>query len=118
MTRLGWMISQLAVFGGLSYFLAIRGIALNPGKKADSIGYACITAFFLTLIIFGVINLIHNWLIRRRAKTLLSPSVGLADEPDDDSYSLRRIGPRPQDPLEVAEIPFREKPGKLLRPPS
>jgi hypothetical protein len=111
--RLGWMVAQLAVFGGLSYLLVNE---YEP-NKADAVGAAMVFSLVLTLLIFGIINQIQNWLIRKRARRI-RPRVGLADEPDHDSDGLGRIGSRPQDPLEIAEIPFGEKPGKLLRPPS
>lgn len=115
--RLGWMIAQLAVWAGMSYLL-LWGTGGPPPTAEDQAGVIFL-CFFLTIVVFGFINLIHNWLLRCRAsKAFLQSGVGLADEPDHNPDGLRRIGAGTEDTLKIPEIPLREKPRKLLRPPS
>lgn len=114
MKRLGWMILQLAVFGGLFYLLRIRFIAV--GNSPDDASTAAMAiSFILTLIIFGAINLIQNWLIRRRGR--IARCVDLGQEPDHGRDRLRRARPMIEELPEIPEIALREKPRKLLRPP-
>jgi hypothetical protein len=113
--RLGWMVLQLAVFGGL--FFAF--LSDNPDVKAagqENVA-AMAVALIITLIIFGVANQIQNWLIRRRGRRVAG-RVDLAQEPDHDRDGLRRPRAVIEEPPEIAQIPLREKPRKLLRPPS
>lgn len=116
MTRLGWMLAQAAVFAGLWYLLYRRGLDVgNPGRDAAT--GAMFWAFLLTLLLFGIINLIHNRLLRRRARRVVG-RADLAEEPDHGSHRLGRSGPMSEEATEVIEIPGREKTRKLLRPPS
>lgn len=114
MTRLGWMLAQAVVFGGLLYSLRSGNpdIASANKENAAALGLAAI----LTLLIFGVLNLIHNWLLRRRAGRV-ARRVDLTEEPDHGGYRLGRSGPMSEETTEVIEIPSREQPRKLLRPP-
>lgn len=107
------MVCQALVFLGLSVWLAIDGAALNPGKEGEAAAWGVFFAFILTLVIFGAVNQFQNWLVRRR----LRASISLADEPDHDADRFRRIGTGSEDALEIPEIPLREEPRKLLRPP-
>jgi hypothetical protein len=115
MKRLGWMVAQLVVFGGFFYVF----LSKNPDVKAagqENVAAATV-ALILTLIIFGIINQVQNWLIRRRGRRVVG-RVDLAQEPDHDRDGLRRPRAVIEEPPEIAQIPLREKPGKLLRPPS
>lgn len=115
MSRAGWMFCQFAVFVGLSFWLA-NGMHSNGENSADATGFGVFFAFIFTLVIFGVVNQIQNWLIRRRAKSLLKSGVGLPDEPDHGGYRSGRTRTITEDSSELLEISLGEKPRKISGP--
>jgi hypothetical protein len=110
------MLFQAALFIGSSYFIYMDMVRQDGKPSGDAAGASILLAFVITVVTVAIINGAQNWLIRRRGR--LSTSVGLPDEPDHDSYGLRRIGPGSEQSLKIPEIPLREKPRKILRPPS
>lgn len=109
------MIAQTVVFAGLAFWLG-NGLHSNGENSADAAGTGVFFAFILTLIIFGAINLVQNYLIRRRAKSRLSANIGLSDKPDHGRYSARSAGAVLEDGPEIIEIPGREQPRKISGP--
>lgn len=100
------------------WWLATIAVALafasQKGFQIENVAHG-----FLVAIAFQIFTRIALAIVyfRERPATL-DAGIDLAQEPDHDRDRLGRARPMTEDAPEVIEIPSREQPRKLLRPPT
>lgn len=100
------------------WWLATSGVALGlaslKGFHLDTVIYAFVVAIALQVLARTALAIVY---FRERPATLRR-RADLAEEADHDGDALGRAWTALDEPAEVIEVPGREQPRKLLRPPS
>lgn len=115
MNQIGWRLLQVMVFGALFFGILFGGRNAASAPSGKDAGGVLLIAGALTLVLFGIVNQIQNWLIRRRAG-MVGSGANLAQEPDHDRNRLGRAWSMSEEPAEVIEVARRENPRKLGSP--